>query len=209
MKKIYLLPILLMLSNLIYSQSNCYCGDLYDEINQVPDTIINLNNTPAFAICGYFGKEYISEFTITKCGEKEILKFYDATLTYKIRSSGDTLILIEDKWLPINNFQEFKRIPWAEDIYYSKEDKVIHERRIIYKAPFIKISEDFYSEWKNEIKDDWSANHKLIAWTFLLSLNDKKVYDNYFSKYLDVFKLGGANAEYYMTLSKMYKEYSE
>jgi len=111
--------------------------------------------------------------------------------------------------LPTNNFQEFKRIPWAEDVYYSKGNKVLYERRIIYKAPFMKISDDFCSEWKNEIKDDWSANHKLIAWAFLLSLNDKKVYDNYFSKYLDVFKLGGANAEYYMTLSTMYKEYSE
>ena len=99
-----------MLSFAALGQTDCFCGKLYDDNPQKPDTIIKIKGVEFYAICGYFENDFISEFTVTKCGDDKILDFYDATLDYKIKVDGDTLKLIDYRFLS-NDLINFQRIP--------------------------------------------------------------------------------------------------
>ncbi len=192
-----------------FGQTDCLCGKLYDENLQKPDTIIKINGVESYAICGYFEDDFVSEFTVTKCGDEKILDFYDATLNYKIEVDADTIKLIDYRFLS-TDLNKFERIPWAIDMYYHSNGQTIHKRRTIFKRnKSIIYNEKFQKEWDNEIKDNWSTNNKLILWSFFISLDNKENFENYFKNYRDTFQIGGVYAEYYSELLKMYDEYKK
>ncbi len=190
-----------------FGQADCLCGKLFDDNLQKPDTVIKINSIDSYAMCGYFENDFISEFTVTKCGDENILDFYGATLNYKIKIDADTLKLIDYRFLS-NDLNKFEKIPWAIDMYCQSNGQTIHKRRIIFKKnKSIIYSDKFQKEWDDEIKDDWSTNNKLILWTFFISLDNKENFEKYFKNYRDTFRIGGERAEYYNELLKMYDEY--
>ena len=208
MKTLHIILILFINLTLL-GQNNCNCGKFYDDILQEPDTIIVINNDISFAICGYFEKGFVSEFTLTRCGETEILDFYGAVLNYKITLDKDTLKLIDFRILS-DDLKNYENTPWAIDMYYLNNEEIEHKRRVVYEKNLsLNYNSEFQNVWDNEIKSDWSDNQRLIHWTWLISLNNNEVYENYFLNYRKVFKIGGANAELYSELKRMYIEYKK
>lgn len=208
MKTLYIILILLINLTLI-GQNNCKCGKFYDDILQEPDTIIVINNDISFAICGYFENDFVSEFTVTRCGEAEILDFYSAVLKYKITVDKDTLKLIDFRFL-LNDLKTYEITPWAIDLYYLNNKKIEHKRRVVYENNLsLNYNSEFQNAWDSEVKSDWSDNQKLIYWAWFISLNNKEVYENYFLNYRKVFKIGGVHAELYKELKIMYNEYKK
>ncbi len=209
MKTIYTI-ILFTLSVAALGQANCFCGKLYDDNLQKPDTIIRINGVESYAICGYFEDDFVSEFTVTKCGDEKILDFYDATLNYKIKVDSDTLKLIDYRFLLSRDLSNFVKAPWAIDMYYESRGNTIHERKVVYSEDnLVVLTKDFHKEWENEINKEWSMNDKLTAWTFLISLNNEEFYKKYFENYRDSIQIGGQHAEYYKELKRMYNELND
>jgi len=206
MKIVYSI-IIIIISLTSIGQTNCNCYSLNNKNTQKPDTIIKINGIDSYAICGYFEDGFVSEFTVTECGETQALDFYDATLNYKIKVDGDTLKLIDYRLL-FNDSLEFQRIPWAIDMYYLSKGKTTHKRDVVFKKnKEIKYNNDFQNEWDKEIKDNWSTNDKLILWAFYISLDNDEMNEKYFENYRSTFQIGGELAEYYNELSKLYTEY--
>ena len=187
------------------SQSQCFCAPYYSEKMETPDTIISISSEVNFAICGWFENDFVSEFTVTKCGQDSILNFYGAVLNYKFHVDGDTLVLTDYRFF-IDEKPMF--YPWAVEKYFDNKGNIEHKREIVYKLTGEVSKNDFLQSWSKEIRNDYSVNQELVTKTFLLSLTDTMYYNSYFSNYRDTFQIDGVIAEYYNELSEMYKEYN-
>ena len=206
MKKLGFILILVWFSTNVFGQSKCVCVD-YNEKQVKPDTIFNLGEK-SLAICnGYFENGFVAEFSIKSCNDTSIDKFYDATLEYKLEAVKDTLYLQDHRFLWNPETQKFEKPIWAIEKFWVENNEFKYDRIVVYQVDrTLKLDNDFKNEWEFEVKDDWSDNPKLISWTFQLSLMNQEIYEKYFKHFRDTFQIGGANAEYYNELNRMYKE---
>lgn len=190
----------------LFGQINCSCVDYNNKLVN-PDTLFHLGEK-SIAICnGYFENGFVSEFSIKSCDDTSIDRFYDATLEYKFEVVEDTLYLKDYRFLWDFENQIFEKPVWAIEKIWIENKEFKFKRVVVYEADKdLELDKDFITEWEAEIKDDWSDNPKLISWTFQLSLTDKEIYKKYFQNFRDTFQIGGANAEYYNELSRMYNE---
>jgi hypothetical protein len=206
MKKTILTFLVLTLTYELFAQNDCQCLNYKDEVAQ-PDTVFILGNK-SIAICdGFLDNGFVTEFTLKSCKDTSINKFYDATLEYKIELENDTLFLFDHRLLWNFDSQEFERTVWAIEKIWVENNEFKYNRIVSYQVnKSLKLDKNFLIEWESETKDDWSNNPKLISWTFQLSLTDHEIYEKYFKHFRDTFQIGGANAEYYNELNRMYKE---
>ncbi len=96
---------------------NCSCPDSYGMDGQKTVLYTNLENS-SIAVCGYLLQRTgdnsikISEFTISNCKTNEVLRFYSAVTTCYVRSTGNSLEIIELDRLPIG-----ERFQWVQTPY--------------------------------------------------------------------------------------------
>ncbi|MFB9843000.1 hypothetical protein [Mucilaginibacter ginsenosidivorans] len=91
--KIILTLLPLFILNFSYARAqNCNCpNDFGFSSSRKVDTIFHLSNGRSIALCGYRdtqvaeGRTFYSEFVLAACGEKNAIKFWDATLECQLR----------------------------------------------------------------------------------------------------------------------------
>ena len=155
-------------------------------------------------LCGFKNSDNtFSEFVLSVCGESKIIDFWDATLTCRIETNKDTLLVQEIQNLPVGKKLEYQPTVWTtEKVYFSKQ-KVTRKLEVNkkigkYNQEQINKILKIYENAKPEI-NEWImgiANNLFIA---SISGNKKaKQYLNDFEKKFG--KLDGAFAEEYKEL---------
>lgn len=211
MKRIYIITLLSFFCTVFgQSKKDCNCPiNQFIEENKSTTTVFNLSSGKKIVLCGFKNpNNMFSEFVLSVCGEDRIIDFWDATLTCKVKTNKDTLLVQEIQNFPIGKGFEYQPTVWTtEKIYFSKQ-KIIRKlevnRRIgKYNQKQINKILKVYEKVKPEINERTMgiANNLFIA---AISGNKKA------KKYLFGFEkkfgnLDGGFAEEYKELIAMLK----
>lgn len=101
--------------------SNCQCPSEYGMEGSRTVLLANLDKT-TLAVCGYLLQRTgdnsikISEFTISNCETNEVLRFYGAVTTCHVRSTGNSLEIIELDRLPLGEGFQWIQTPYRKVI---------------------------------------------------------------------------------------------
>jgi hypothetical protein len=208
MKRIYIITLLSFFCT-VFGQSkkdcNCPINQFVGETKAT--TIFNLSSGNKIVLCGFKNSDNtFSEFVLSVCGESKIIDFWDATLTCRIETNKDTLLVQEIQNLPVGKKLEYQPTVWTtEKIYFSKE-KVIRKLEVNkkigkYNQEQINKILKIYENAKPEI-NEWImgiANNLFIA-----SISGNKKAKQYLKDFEKKFgKLDGAFAEEYKELLAM------
>lgn len=110
----------------------CKCSKTpYVATDAEPIRIFHFTNGRAIGLFGYEekklikGKTLYSEFILTKCGAKNIIKFWEAVLTCDVTFANDTIYVKVLYDFPVGNDMKPKYLPWTiERVYFSNGEAV-------------------------------------------------------------------------------------
>lgn len=111
--------------NKIPPQCSCPENDLR---TTKADTVFTFGNGKKIALCGYRNTEddpvTFSEFVLAECGKDTVLREWDATITCRVFTKGDTLIAEELYNLPVGKNFEYERTVWWIDKFYFEDGNI-------------------------------------------------------------------------------------
>lgn len=141
MKNILLLAIFinLFLEANCQDKIECYCPkSKYTNVGK-PDTIVYLSSGKSIMLCGYRNRDdhpnTFSEFILSVCGSNSIIDFWDATLTCKIKTKNDTLLVERIESLPTGKNFKFLSTVWTIEKIYFVGNKAVKRLSVNREIP--------------------------------------------------------------------------
>lgn len=216
-KRLFIVPLsfTLFIANFSFAQSKiqtCNCPPNkfgYPEAKKA-DTVFHLSNGKAIALCGSIdalsaNKVFFSEFVLSVCGEKNIIKFWDAILVCQLRVKKDTLIVEAVDSLPTGKNMKYKWTVWTIERIYFKNGKAVKDFRVNRHIP--KYSEQeiqsSLKQYEQAVKEDEAINNPNRVNNIDMEIADKLFMsaisgDQKARYYLKAFKnhFGGLSGEY-------------
>jgi hypothetical protein len=128
-----------------YAQSyaqTCNCPkSMGNPVEKKADTVFHLSNGKSIALCGYRdtkvapGKTFFSEFVLAACGEKKVIKFWDAVLDCQLHVHKDTLIVETLDSLPTGKKMQYKWTVWTYEQIFFKNGEATKDFRVNRQIP--------------------------------------------------------------------------
>jgi tetratricopeptide (TPR) repeat protein len=147
----------------------CYCtaNEFGYSKAKKADTVFQLSNGKSIALCGSKdtelapGRTFYSEFVLAACGEKSIIKFWDAVLDCQLHVHKDTLIVETLDSLPTGKNMQYKWTVWAVERVYFKNGKATKDFRVNRQIP--KYNEQqiqlALKQYKQAVKTDSASDN--------------------------------------------------
>lgn len=134
MKKLFGILFLSLLS-FSYAQSqtcNCPPNEFGYPKAKKADTVFYLANGESIALCGSKDtlptkRVFFREFILSVCGQKNIIKFWDAVLTCQVKVKKDTLVVETLDSLPTGKNMRYMWTVWAIERIYFKNGKAVKD----------------------------------------------------------------------------------
>lgn len=175
-----------------------------------PNGIFHFSNGKTIVLCGYKNLESkpatFSEFILAECGQNNIIDFWGALLTCRLKIEKDTLLVEQLQNLPIgNNFTNQETVWATEKIYFYKE-KIVRKFRVNrqikkYNQDEIKAVLKTYESAKSGLDDN---KMEIANKLFMATISGNKKARYYFEEFYTKFGvLDGAFKEEYSDLTAM------
>jgi hypothetical protein len=220
MTKVYLLLLLIILKFSVNAQSispTCKCASsIYTGTKA--DTVFHLTKNNYIALCGYRdlgaikGRILYSEFVLSACGSKKIIKFWDAVTLCDLTVLKDTLFVNTIVDLPVGKGMAYEKVYWLIERIYFKKGRIIRDS-IVNKAIPKYTPTQIASVLKlyNKTPDQNSEKTALLMDRLLVAaVSGSKQAKYYLTNFHGKFtQLSGVIFEQYDTDFKMLKEWKK
>jgi hypothetical protein len=208
-----LIALILSVANFSYSQSqNCNCPpNNFGLSNVKADTVFHLSNGKSIALCGSRevnlakNRLFFQEFVLSVCGEKKIIKFWDAVLVCQLRIKKDTLIVETLDSLPTGKNMQYKWTVWTIERIYFKNNKTVKDFGVNRQIPQYSAQEiqSALKQYERAVKKDEATNNPNRVNNVNMEIADKLFISaisgsKQAATYLKAFKnhFGGLSGEY-------------
>jgi hypothetical protein len=212
MKKL-LLALILLIAGLANAQKqNCSCPPNefgYPKAKKA-DTIFHLSNGKSIALCGAkdtlpTNRVFFTEFILSVCGQKDIIKFWDALLTCQVKVKKDTLLVETLDSLPTGKNMRYKWTVWTIERIYFKNGvtmKDFNANRQIQKYNEQEI-QSALKQYEQAVEIDAASNNpnrvnnvnmEIADKLFISAISGSQKARSYLKRFKDHF--GGLSGEY-------------
>src|SRR5690348_2710997 len=121
--------LVLIIASFSYAQTqncNCPANKFGYPTAKKADTVFHLSNGKSIALCGSrdtlpTNRVFFREFMLSVCGDKNVIKFWDAVLTCQVKVKKDTLIVETVDSLPTGKNMRYKWTVWTIERIYFKD----------------------------------------------------------------------------------------
>lgn len=202
------------------SSTNCKCQLFNKETDQKPDLIAQVGQA-TLTFCGYVLQRYsqnsiqITEFSITNCNTKQMMKFYGAVTTCNVTYQNGALEIVELHWFPVGEHFRWVQIPFSmTKIYSNAGNPEFSERKIIFDLSHISTSDvkKFEQELPNyKGKGYFEEIDTFIGQLAVCAMKGSDLSENILNgidHYLN-FVLDGATREFYNDARSILNEYKK
>ena len=174
------------------------------------DTTFHFSNGQTIVLCGYKNPDSkpttFSEFVLAVCGQDNIIDFWGAVLTCRLKVNKDTLLVDELRNLPTGPNFKFQETVWTTDKIYFIGQKTF--RKLIVNRQIAKYNRD---EVKAVLKEYETGKlgldadkMEMVNRLFIATISGDKTARQYFKEFKTKFgTLDGAFQEEYVELTKM------
>ncbi|UOQ70624.1 hypothetical protein [Hymenobacter cellulosilyticus] len=108
----------------------CSCPAEVPQASTVPDSLFLFSAGPAVSVCGYKEKgkrqEFFSEFAVSTCQPRKVLKYWDVREKCRLSFRNDTLTVESVKNLPAGKNFTYEFVAFRIDQFYSRQGQVQH-----------------------------------------------------------------------------------
>lgn len=220
MRKTFLVLIALANSHSVVGQSkesNCVIPP-NNYVDSTPVKVFDLSNGNRIGLAGYVeqntNEELYSEFVLAVCGAKNVIDFWGATTTCRIRMDKDknTLFVEELKNLPTGAHFTYSSTVWTVDEIATKNGELQRRTRINPKFPLYGSNEKAqvlidYAKAKNVLNEQ---TMQLADKLFVATISGDKTARKYFIDFENKYgPLDGEYAEWYNDLAAMLRNWDE
>ncbi|TGE24642.1 hypothetical protein E5K00_05350 [Hymenobacter aquaticus] len=109
----------------------CGCPSEVPMASAAPDTLFAFANGPVLSVCGYKEtrkrQEFYSEFAVSTCQPRKILKYWDVRERCRLVFRNDTLTVESLKNLPAGKNFTYEFVRFRLDRFYVRKGQVQHE----------------------------------------------------------------------------------
>lgn len=186
------------------------------EAGNRPDTAFHFSNGSTVILCGYQHEggspAIFSEFILSVCGEDEIIDFWDAMLTCRLRFDKDTLFVEDIRPLPTGEQLAYEEHVWTTEQIYFRGGEIVRQLQINsqirkYDRSEIQMVLEQYETAAPGLDD---AKMTLANKLFLAAISGDKKARQYFLAFRTRFgTLDGAFSEEYSDLAAMLELWDE
>ncbi|MCB2376752.1 hypothetical protein LGH70_04125 [Hymenobacter sp. BT635] len=192
----------------------CSCPAEVPMASSVPDTLFAFSAGPVVSVCGYKEtrkrQEFYSEFAVSTCQPRKILKYWDVRERCRLSFRNDTLTVESLKNLPAGKNFTYEFVRFRLDRFYVQKGQVRHESLLN------KDMRPYTPEEIARVKQEYESAATLkeekrieLANRLLLSALSGDVQAGvYFRQFPSKFPLQGAYGEEYADLQRLLRDWS-
>ncbi|UOQ51373.1 hypothetical protein [Hymenobacter cellulosivorans] len=191
----------------------CSCPAEVPQASTTPDTLFVFSAGPAVSVCGSREKgqaqEFFSEFAVSTCQPRKVLKYWDVREKCRLSFRNDTLTVESVKNLPAGKNFSYEFVTFRIDQFFPRQGQIRHHSFLNKQlAPYsaeevARVKQEF--EKTATLKPEKSielANRLLLS-----ALSGDQQAGVYFRQFPDKYPLSGGYAEEYAELQRLLRDW--
>ncbi|TGE28865.1 hypothetical protein [Hymenobacter metallicola] len=191
----------------------CSCPTEVPLANTQPDSLFAFAAGPVLSVCGYKeqGKrqEFFSEFAVSTCQPRKVLKYWDIREKCRLSFRQDTLTVESVKNLPAGKNFAYEFVAFRIDRFFTAKGQVQHQSSLNQKLrPYTaeeiaRVKKDYETAGAAKPEKRIELANRLL----LSAFSGDQQAGSYFRQFTSKFPLEGAYAEEYAELQRLLRDW--